>query len=88
MRDRYMRTTQSFIMVYSISDRKSFDEIQYFWEQILRVKDVDWCPSILVGNKCDLDESKRVISFEEGEKLAKRLNIPFIETRFGFYFWI
>ncbi|MHA1453658.1 MAG: hypothetical protein ACTSRD_12420, partial [Promethearchaeota archaeon] len=34
---------------------------------------------ILIGNKIDLEES-RVVSTQEGEYLAKKLNLPYIET--------
>lgn len=34
---------------------------------------------ILVGNKCDLEESRKV-SFEEGNELARHYEIPFLET--------
>lgn len=34
---------------------------------------------ILVGNKCD-NEGDRVITTEEGQQMANRLGIPFIET--------
>ncbi len=34
---------------------------------------------ILVGNKCDMEENRRV-SFEEGMELAKHYEIPFLET--------
>jgi GTPase SAR1 family protein len=34
---------------------------------------------ILVGNKCDLEELRKV-SFEEGLELAKHYEIPFLET--------
>ena len=36
-------------------------------------------PRILVGNKCDL-ESKRQVSFEEGQKLADHYGVRFLET--------
>ena len=54
MRDQYMRTGQGFILVYAITSRSSFDEIVTFKDQILRVKDKDRVPMVLVGNKCDL----------------------------------
>lgn len=54
MRDQYMRTGQGFVMVYSVTSRSSFDEITSFREQILRVKDKDYVPVLLAGNKCDL----------------------------------
>ena len=63
MREQYMRTGEGFLLVYSITSRTSFEEIQSFQQQILRVKDRDYFPMILVGNKCDL-EGERQVSFE------------------------
>jgi GTPase KRas protein len=60
MRDQYMRTGQGFVMVYSITSRSSFDEINAFREQILRVKDKDTVPMVLAGNKCDLASERQV----------------------------
>lgn len=60
MRDQYMRTGQGFVMVYSITSRSSFDEINAFREQILRVKDKDSVPMVLAGNKCDLATERQV----------------------------
>ena len=54
LRDQYIITGQGFILVYAITSRSSFDEIVNFREQILRVKDKDRVPMVLVGNKCDL----------------------------------
>jgi GTPase KRas protein len=39
MREQYMRTGEGFLLVYSIIDKNSFEEIQGFHNQILRVKD-------------------------------------------------
>ena len=39
MRDGYMRTGEGFLCIYSITSRSSFEEIDQFREQILRVKD-------------------------------------------------
>ena len=39
----------------------SFDEIFKFHKQILRVKDRDEFPMVVVGNKCDLQQ-QRVVS--------------------------
>lgn len=79
MREQYMRTGEGFLLVYSITSRQSFEEIMTFQQQILRVKDKDYFPIILVGNKCDLD-SERMVSKEEGEQLARNFGCKFIET--------
>ena len=60
MREQYMRTGEGFLLVYSITDRQSFDEIRTFQQQILRVKDKDYFPMIVVGNKCDLEGERQV----------------------------
>jgi len=65
VRDQYMRTGDGFLCVYSIILEPSFAAVAAFHDHILRVKDLDQLPFILVGNKADL-ESERVISKEEG----------------------
>jgi len=79
MREQYMRTGEGFLLVYSIVSRNSFEEISTFYRQILRVKDKDYFPIIVVANKCDL-EMDRQVSGHEGRELAKQFNCRFIET--------
>lgn len=79
MREQYMRSGMGFLLVYSVTDRNSFDEIYKFHKQILRVKDRDEFPMILVGNKADL-ETQRQITSEEGQEMAKQLKITYIEA--------
>lgn len=79
MRDQYMTAGQGFALIYAIDSRLSFEELKKFRTQILRVKDRNQVPFVLVGNKCDL-EATRVVSAVEGAELAKTWNCPFIET--------
>jgi len=79
VRDQYMRTGDGFLCVYSVTLRNSFEEVANFHEHILRVKDVETIPFVLVGNKADL-EGQRVVSKEEGDKMAQRLNCKFLES--------
>lgn len=60
MREQYMRTGEGFLLVYSITSRQSFEEMATFQQQILRVKDKDYFPIIVVGNKCDLENERQV----------------------------
>uniref|UniRef100_A0A5F9DD68 RAS related 2 n=1 Tax=Oryctolagus cuniculus TaxID=9986 RepID=A0A5F9DD68_RABIT len=62
MREQYMRTGEGFLLVFSVTDRGSFEEIYKFQRQILRVKDRDEFPMILIGNKADLDHQRQEIS--------------------------
>jgi len=79
MREQYMRTGEGFLLVYSITSRNSFEEISTFHQQILRVKDRDFFPTVVVANKCDLDHERQVGS-HEGRDLAKQFGCRFIET--------
>uniref|UniRef100_A0A0A9YQ74 Ras-like protein 2 n=1 Tax=Lygus hesperus TaxID=30085 RepID=A0A0A9YQ74_LYGHE len=78
MREQYMRSGEGFLLVFAITDRASFDEIYKFHRQILRVKDRDEFPMLMVGNKADL-EHQRIIQTAEAQKLARELRIPYIE---------
>jgi GTPase KRas protein len=60
MREQYMRTGEGFLLVYSILSRESFEEIRTFQQQILRVKDKDVFPMVVVGNKLDLAHERKV----------------------------
>ena len=60
MREQYMRTGEGFLLVYSITSRNSFEEISTFYQQILRVKDMDQFPVVIVANKCDLEFERQV----------------------------
>jgi len=79
MRDLYMKNGQGFIIVYSIIAQSTFKELPDLRDQILRVKDTDQVPMVLVGNKCDLTE-QREVSSAEGENLAKKFNCIFMEA--------
>ncbi|CAJ0948234.1 unnamed protein product [Ranitomeya imitator] len=79
MREQYMRTGEGFLLVFSVTDRGSFEEIYKFQRQILRVKDRDEFPMILVGNKADL-EHQRQVTQEEGHHLARQLKLTYMEA--------
>ena len=55
-----MRSGEGFLLVFSVTDRTSFEEVSRFHKQILRVKDRDEFPIMLVGNKADLQQQRVV----------------------------
>lgn len=71
MREQYMRTGEGFLLVYSITSRQSFEEITTFQQQILRVKDKDYFPMVVVGNKCDLESEREVSRQGAYSRLAR-----------------
>jgi len=80
MRDLYMKNGQGFVLVYSITAQSTFNDLMDLRDQILRVKDTEDVPMVLVGNKCDL-EDERVVGKDQGQNLAKQFaNCTFLET--------
>jgi GTPase KRas protein len=65
-----MRTGDGFLCVYSITLQNSFDEAATLHDHILRVKDAEAVPFVLVGNKCDLEEDREV-TFDKGTILVE-----------------
>jgi len=78
MREQYMRSGEGFLLVFSLADRNSYEEIYKFHKQVLRVKDRDEFPMLVVANKADLEKNRQV-SRPECENMAKQLKTPFIE---------
>ena len=79
IRDNYFRSGEGFLCVFSIVESESFQNTQDFREQILRVKQDERVPFLLVGNKCDL-EDKRQVSSADAQERAQQWNVPYVET--------
>jgi len=79
MRDQYINSGQGFLIVYSVTARRSFETAGELRDKILQVKEADEYPIVLCGNKCDLEEERKV-SLEEGTEKAKEWDVPFFET--------
>ncbi|CAF3319116.1 unnamed protein product [Rotaria sp. Silwood2] len=80
IRDTYIRTGEGFLLVFDVTDVESFSDLDELYEQILRVKSSGTnIPAILVGNKIDLAD-KRKITLEEAEQKAHSWSIKYIET--------
>jgi len=73
----YFRGAQGILLVYDVCDRRSFESIRNWVSQIQQHADVH-VNKLLVGNKCDMLDEK-VVSTEEGKKLAKEFGIEFFE---------
>ena len=77
-RDQYMRTGEGFLLVFSLNDSKSFEDILQYREEIRRVNDGEDVPMVLVGNKCDV--LKWDVDVRQAKATAMSYQIPFIET--------
>mmetsp|Transcript_5251 Transcript_5251/g.7903 ORF Transcript_5251/g.7903 Transcript_5251/m.7903 type:complete len:206 (-) Transcript_5251:129-746(-) len=74
----YFRGAQGILLVYDVTDKKSFQSIRNWVAQIQQHADVH-VNKILIGNKCDI-ESEREVSTEDGAQLAAEYGIQFFET--------
>ncbi|XP_077582945.1 ras-related protein ralB-B-like [Stigmatopora nigra] len=79
IRDNYFRSGEGFLLVFSITEYESFVATSEFREQILRVKEEDAIPMLLVGNKADL-EDRRKVSVDEAVAKVNEWGIQYVET--------
>ena len=83
--ERYRSITSSYykgshgcFIVYDITNETSFENVERWYEYVQREAGKN-ISIILVGNKCDL-ENERKISKEKGQEKAKNLKCAFFET--------
>ncbi|KAK7017779.1 ras-like protein [Favolaschia claudopus] len=77
---RHYSTGEGVLLVYSITSRDSFNALRAHHHELLSVRGNDIFSAIVVGNKSDLEEQRRV-SVNDGRELATQLgNYKFMET--------
>ena len=75
----YYKGARGIILMYDIANQNSFKNIPNWIKQIERkIFFSEKVCKVLVGNNCHTAE--RVVSEEEGERLAKKFNLKFFET--------
>jgi len=79
MRTHYYSLAHGFVLIYSVTDRDSFDQIQTFCGDIASTIQRESFPLVIVGNKCD-DQDRRQVSKEEGEAMAAQWSAKFMES--------
>uniref|UniRef100_A0AC35TQ47 Small monomeric GTPase n=1 Tax=Rhabditophanes sp. KR3021 TaxID=114890 RepID=A0AC35TQ47_9BILA len=78
MRDQYMRGGDGFLLVFAVNDNSSFESIASFRAQIMRCKDSDDVPMVMVCNKYDLPQ--RFVSVKDAQSASQAYGIPHIQT--------
>ncbi|KAH7689567.1 rab family protein 10 [Aphelenchoides avenae] len=74
----YYRGAMGIMLVYDITNAKSFDNIAK-WLRNIDEHASEEVVKMLLGNKCDMTD-RRVVSKERGEKIAIDHQIRFLET--------
>ena len=74
----YYRGGNGVLVVYDITDRDSFDNLNSWLIEIEKNTNKN-VYKLLIGNKCDL-EDKRKVTYQEGKDFATSNGMQFIET--------
>eukprot|EP01084_Bolivina_argentea_P098775 177539_1 len=92
----WMREYPFFLLCFAVNSKSSFDHLESIRNNILQRKDYDKVDNrhdgnnlgfMIIGTKCDLryndsykDKQDKFVSSEEALKLAKKWNVPYVET--------
>ena len=79
MLDTWINSSDGFILVYSIDNKESFDAVKKRYERIIKLKGDQKVSIVIVGNKCDLEENRKV-SREEAENFCNTNKVTFLEA--------
>jgi Ras-related protein Rap-1B len=75
-----MKQGQGFLLVFSITSLSSLNELAELREQIIRIKDDENVPLVIVGNKSDLEEDRAVSRARAFQVSQHWGSAPYYET--------
>eukprot|EP00095_Tigriopus_kingsejongensis_P001993 maker-scaffold1340_size46339-snap-gene-0.11 protein:Tk01993 transcript:maker-scaffold1340_size46339-snap-gene-0.11-mRNA-1 annotation:"ras-related protein rab-18" len=75
----YYRGGQGAILVYDVTNRETFNRVENWLNELETYSTNHDIVKMLVGNKCDMEDS-RIVSKDEGIKLARKHQMMFIEA--------
>jgi GTPase KRas protein len=81
LRKQWIEDRDGFLLVYSINDKGTFDELIYFYDLIVDIKGekLSQVPLVIVGNKCDL-EDEREVPKAEAEQRSNKFSAKYVEA--------
>ena len=79
MLDTWINSSDGFILVYSIDNKESFESTKVRYERILKLKGDQKVSIVVAGNKCDLEDSRKVKK-EDAENFCRSNHLTFLET--------
>ncbi|XP_018789325.1 PREDICTED: ras-related protein Rab-26 isoform X2 [Bactrocera latifrons] len=75
----YYRDAHALLLLYDVTNKTTYDNIRA-WLGEIRDYTQDDVVIVLIGNKADCSNSERQVKREDGERLAREHNVPFMET--------
>ncbi len=80
MMGTYYRKSKGCLLLFSVSDRVSFQDAVGWHQQVLELGE-EGTMTLLVGNKCDVDANRREVSADDARAFAEKNDMLYIETR-------
>ncbi|PVG01534.1 ras-domain-containing protein, partial [Serendipita vermifera] len=74
-----VRAPGGWLLLYSITDRSSFESTQIWAKRLLSIYGEEHAPLVILGTKCDLEYERQVLE-SEGQAFAAKLGTIYIET--------
>lgn len=75
----YYRNVDGILLVFDISNKKSFEMVNFWINEVNEKTDVSKIDLLLVGNKIDLEENREVEK-QKAAKVAEDIGILYVET--------
>lgn len=75
----YYRGAMGILLVYDVSDETSFTNVRNWMRQIDQ-NAAENVNRVLIGNKSDVDDTDRKVTYNQGKQLANEYGIKFFET--------
>ena len=75
----YYKGANGIILIYDVTNKQSYENVKNWLTQIKEEAN----PNVIIylaGNKIDVEEEQRVITTEDGQKIADEYKLPFKET--------
>jgi len=76
---QYYNGANGILLIFDITNKKSFEKINFWYNDLINKIKKEEIVIYLVGNKVDLEENRQ-ITIEEAEKYANDKNIPYFEV--------
>lgn len=74
----YYRGAMGIVLIYDVTDARTFENVENWYQTVTQHANDD-AQIFLVGNKSDDDENRQVLR-EQGQLLASKLDVPFLEA--------
>lgn len=80
MRKLSIQNSDAFALVYAVDDPESLEAVKSLRDEILEVKEDKYAPIVVVGNKTDCEEKRRVASEDVLSTVEMDWNNSFVEA--------